>query len=136
MAARAQPRVLFVDDEPAILEFAKMALSRVECELETAADGAEGWRALQARHFDLLVTDHHMPEMTGLELVRRVRQAGSVIPIIMVSGMMPADAQRGAPDLRLSATLPKPFTAMQISALVQRTLAAWTEYRQRHSAAA
>ena len=116
-----------MDDEPAILEFEKMALSRIECELHTAVDGAEGWQALQTGHFDLLVIDHLMPKISGLEVVRRLRRAGNAIPIIMVSGMMPREAERGAPELRLSATLFKPFTAMQISSVVQQVLALCAE---------
>jgi YesN/AraC family two-component response regulator len=64
---------LFVDDEPAILRGIKRMLGD-SCEVLTADSGADALALMQSRRVDVLVSDIDMPQMTGLELVRRARK--------------------------------------------------------------
>jgi DNA-binding response OmpR family regulator len=118
----AAKRILLVDDEQAILELGELALGRLGFEIRTALDGELGWEALQAGHFDLLVTDHRMPRTTGLELIKRVRDAKMEIPVVMVTGFVPETELCDQPELRPQALLPKPFTAKQLGDAVEATL--------------
>jgi two-component system sensor histidine kinase and response regulator WspE len=56
-------------------------------EVDIAVDGQEGWNRVRAERFDLVVSDIDMPRMNGLDLVRAIRQDGSLkdLPVIIVS---------------------------------------------------
>ena len=84
-------------------------------QVDAAEDGAEGWEALHARSYDLLITDNNMPKVSGVELVKKVRCAGMALPVIMASGS-PAEES----GLQLAAILQKPFTGNELLATVKR----------------
>ena len=71
MAATKHP-ILLVDDEPEIL-FSLRGLLRKEFELHTANSGAEALEVLHKQAVHVIMTDQRMPEMTGVELLRRAR---------------------------------------------------------------
>ena len=69
-------RVLVVDDSLTVRELERKLLGHGGYEVEVAVDGMDGWNAVRAGHFDLVVTDVDMPRMDGIELVA-ADQAGS-----------------------------------------------------------
>src|SRR5262245_35557967 len=71
MTATKHP-ILLVDDEPEIL-FSLRGLLRKEFDLHTAASGAEALEILRRQPVHIIMTDQRMPEMTGVELLRRAR---------------------------------------------------------------
>lgn len=116
-------RILVVDDDAGI----SYTISQILCDaghrVSIAADGEAGWVALRAGEFDVLITDHEMPRLTGLELLRRLRSAEGHLPAILMSGRMPPD---GEDFLRLhppGLTMAKPFSRFDLLANVQRMLA-------------
>jgi YesN/AraC family two-component response regulator len=62
--------------------------------VDTAEDGEFGWEALQAKNYDLLITDNNMPKVSGLELVKKLRSARMALPVILASGAMPEELNR------------------------------------------
>jgi two-component system sensor histidine kinase and response regulator WspE len=80
-------RVLVVDDSITVREVERQLLRVRGYEVEVAVDGQEGWNAVRAGDFDLLVTDVDMPRMDGLELIRLVRGDAALreLPIIIIS---------------------------------------------------
>jgi two-component system sensor histidine kinase and response regulator WspE len=80
-------RVLVVDDSITVREVERQLLRVRGYEVEVAVDGQEGWNAIRAGEFDLLVTDVDMPRMDGLELVRLVRADPELreLPIVIIS---------------------------------------------------
>src|SRR5207244_2046636 len=74
-------RILYVDDEPSLRKYGELVLLRSGFVVDTAADGEEAWAALRSREYDLLVTDNHMPNLTGLELIGKMGAAGLRLPI-------------------------------------------------------
>jgi CheY-like chemotaxis protein len=79
-------RVLIVDDEDAIRRFVDRVLSDAGYETTTASDGPEAMRlAQQLQPLDLLVTDVMMPQMTGDELARRMRQADPGLKVLYLT---------------------------------------------------
>jgi two-component system response regulator RegX3 len=78
------PRVLVVDDEPAIVDAVTYALRGEGFDVASAADGEEALRRLEGNRFDLLVLDLRLPRLSGVEVCRRVRSS-STIPIIMLT---------------------------------------------------
>jgi CheY-like chemotaxis protein len=81
-------RILVVDDDPDILQLNADLLERSGYEVATAADGDAALEALDSDCYDLLLTDHSMPKITGLELIKKLRAAHNAVPVILVSGMM------------------------------------------------
>lgn len=121
-AVEEPKRILYVDDDPTIRSLGGWVLSRLGYVVVTAADGAEAWAALNREEFQLLITDHDMPVMTGLELITQARRAGMRIPIVIASGSLNALKYRSSVALGLAACLEKPFTADELREIVERVL--------------
>jgi DNA-binding response OmpR family regulator len=116
--------LLYVEDEPQLRRLGEFLLARSGYAVDTAADGAEGWEALQHAHYNLLITDHDMPRLTGLELAARARQAGMRLPIVLTSGSACALSDPSIAWLDLAARLPKPFGSDTLLAAVDQALRA------------
>jgi DNA-binding NtrC family response regulator len=115
-------RILIVDDEERMADVIAMALRRAGYECETRQNGVEALQALEERGADLLVTDWKMPEMDGLELLRRVHVQRPALPVILITahGSVPsavAAMREGAFDY-----VTKPFDNDELRALVARAL--------------
>lgn len=83
----APPRIMVVDDEPSIRAFLTRALSMVECEVFVAVNGADAIQLFdRAAPIDLLLSDLMMPEMSGLELGRRLQQVSPDLKILYLTG--------------------------------------------------
>ena len=80
------PSVLIVDDEPNILRTVKTALRVEGYDTDTAATGPAALERLGARSYDLALLDVQLPEMNGLEVLRRARTQGIDVPVIVMSG--------------------------------------------------
>ena len=121
-AVQPRARILYVDDEPLLRRLGELALVRMGHDVDTAADGAEGWDALQHAHYNLLITDHSMPGLTGLELSSNARVAGMRLPIMMTSGSISAMQDTAWAQLDIAAFLPKPFAFDALVETVERVL--------------
>ncbi len=77
--------ILVIDDEPAILEVMRLNLTTQGYRVETAPLGKEGLEILERTPCDAVIVDYKMPEMTGLELLEKVRKKYANLPVIMVT---------------------------------------------------
>ncbi|WP_024303719.1 hybrid sensor histidine kinase/response regulator [Pseudogulbenkiania sp. MAI-1] len=86
-APSLRKRVLVVDDSLTVRELERKLLGQHGYEVEVAVDGMDGWNAVRAGHFDLVVTDIDMPRMDGIELVTLIRNdpALKALPAMVVS---------------------------------------------------
>ena len=80
-------QVLIVDDSTSIRQLVSTVLERAGYEVDGAEDGREGLKVASAKEFDLVITDIHMPNMNGLELVEELRQLPTyrMKPILVLS---------------------------------------------------
>jgi DNA-binding response OmpR family regulator len=117
-------RILFVDDCIDIREAVPKVLERSGYRVDIAEDGEAGWEALQGTRYDLLITDHKMPKLTGVELVRKLRFARMELPVILASAALPMEALGRNPLLQIAAVLPKPFTVAELLETVKAVLGA------------
>jgi PAS domain S-box-containing protein len=115
-------RVLVVDDEPLVRSLIRRLLVRRGYVVEEAIDGQSALATLAHRTFDLIVLDMTMPDLDGGEIVRRVRAAGSKVPILLSSGYMAASADGAIDPSMIQGFLPKPFGPQQLMAAVDRAL--------------
>jgi DNA-binding response OmpR family regulator len=111
-----------VDDDRDIRRFSAQALIGSGYHADTAEDGAAAWEALQIKAFNLLITDNHMPKLTGVELVRKLRSARMALPVIMATGKLLTEALTQNSSLRLAALLPKPFSIDELLETVRTVL--------------
>ncbi|HEX3916774.1 MAG TPA: response regulator [Caulobacteraceae bacterium] len=81
-------RLLFVDDDPILREFAVVNLTTEQAEVETAPDGEAALAQIEARAPDLILLDLEMPKLDGFEVLRRLRRDPrfASIPVIVVTG--------------------------------------------------
>jgi two-component system NtrC family sensor kinase len=86
VAATREPVVLLVDDDPRVLSALRRGLRREGFRIETAADGREALEKLEHAPVALVISDHKMPGMTGIELLQTVRRRWPETRRILMSG--------------------------------------------------
>jgi len=115
-------RILIADDESDFQDTLRARVSQFEhgqdYAVSTASDGPAALQAVMREHPDLVLLAHHLPGMTGLEVLERIQRIAPGIPVIMVTetltkGAAVAELKRGA-----FFYLPKPFVVQYIGALV------------------
>lgn len=114
-------RILLVEDEADVRRFFARALAHVapEVEIVQAADGHEALQRFQEGPFDLILSDHKMPRLTGVELLRSVR-AASDIPFLMITA--DRTVERDALAAGVTDILTKPISIGALRSAVQRYL--------------
>jgi two-component system KDP operon response regulator KdpE len=116
-----EPLVLAVDDEPGVLRLIKLELATQGLRVVTATDGEEGLRMAEQQRPDLVVLDIMMPDISGLEVMRRLRERSSVPIILLTAKDHDQDKVRGL-DLGADDYLIKPFNPEELSARVRAVL--------------
>jgi two-component system KDP operon response regulator KdpE len=111
-------RVLVVDDEPALLRTVAIMLRSRGYEVTTAVDGAGGLRAAGEAHPDLVVLDLGLPDLDGVEVVRRLR-AWTPVPVLVLSGRLDSRAKVAALDAGADDYVTKPFDVEELLARVR-----------------
>ena len=117
-------RILVVDDDTGIRQIGTEVLIRHGYQVDAAEDHTAGWKALQTYTYDLLITDLDMPRLSGLKLVKRLRDAQLALPVILASGIMTPQELNQNPWFHLSGALLKPVSPVQLLRTVQAVLRA------------
>jgi len=116
------PRVLIVDDEPAVRNALDRALRIEGYDVDLAADGREALdRIADVRH-DAVVLDVLMPGLDGLEVCRRLRDAGDDTPVLMLTARDAIDDRVAGLDAGADDYLVKPFALKELKARLRALL--------------
>jgi two-component system, cell cycle sensor histidine kinase and response regulator CckA len=83
--------ILVVDDDVSVRQLTTELLTRAGFVVDGASDGAEGWEALQAKHYDLVITDNFMQKVTGIEMVKKIHAGNMNLPVIMATAIFPQE---------------------------------------------
>lgn len=111
-------RVLLVDDHPMNRKLGAAVLDLLGCEVETASCGAEALDALEARNFDLVLMDVHMPEMDGMDVARSILARSRSTPIIAMSADVQPDTLARCFAAGMVDSLEKPLRIAALQALL------------------
>ena len=119
---RAMTRVLIVDDEPAVRAALDRALRLDRYEIELAGDGREALDRLAETRHDAVVLDVMMPGIDGLEVCRRLREAGDRTPVLMLTARDAVDDRVAGLDAGADDYLVKPFALKELKARLRALL--------------
>lgn len=117
-------KVLIIEDEVKTVQSLKKGLEEHQMVVEFAHDGRTGQKLAETGNFDVIISDVIMPQMTGFDMVRRLRQTGNITPVLLLTAMGTTDDkvigfEAGADDY-----LVKPFEfkelLVRIRALARR----------------
>ena len=115
-------RILVVDDEPLIREHLKVLLELDDHSVETAEDGKTALDLLRDRPYSLLITDLHLPDLDGRDLLAAARHGKTPVSVIVLTGygdtQVALDAMRGGADDFVT----KPFEPDHLRHLVHKVL--------------
>jgi two-component system chemotaxis response regulator CheY len=114
--------VLVAEDNAALRRVIAFALKGCGFEATTAADGAEAWELAQDQSYDLVVSDQQMPNMTGIELIEKLRTSttNAKTPVILLTAKgLELEVETLRERYGVSAMLHKPFSPSQLGSLAE-----------------
>lgn len=104
-------KILAVEDETAVAQLLALVLCGPSCKVTTACNGAQALAKMAAttKPFDVVITDHQMPEVNGLQLVRELRAHHFPGKIAVLSAHLNEENVHAYQDLHVDLMLSKPF---------------------------
>jgi DNA-binding NtrC family response regulator len=115
-------RILIVDDTPNTLEVLQRNLTSQGYQTFIASQATEAINLLNRTRIDLVITDFKMPEISGLDLIRHVRENFKETEVMMITGFPSVDGAVEAVKMGAEEYLVKPFTDEELLSAVRRTL--------------
>lgn len=112
-------RILIVDDTPVIREFLQEFFIDSGFEADLAKNGLEGLELALSKDYSLILSDVHMPEMSGMEMVAKLRMSKSNVPVIMMDSL-PNKQARLAAESGAQGCLAKPFDLDELRQMVEQ----------------
>jgi signal transduction histidine kinase/ActR/RegA family two-component response regulator len=121
---RGKESILVVDDEPLVVEAASETLKRLGYRVTPAESGPEGWRKFKKDpyYFDLVITDHVMPEITGMRLAEKMLEVRHDLPVILCTGYSEMVSSEKAKAAGIREFLMKPLMVQELAYIVRRVL--------------
>ena len=114
-------RILIVEDEEKIARFLELELGFEGYAVEKARDGRDGLELVKTRPFDLVLLDIMLPSLSGIEVLRRIRQF-SMVPVILVTARDTVVDKVGGLDGGADDYITKPFAIEELLARIRATL--------------
>jgi len=115
-------RILLVDDEVELTEPLSRILQREGYQVDVTHDGATGSQLAQQTHYDLLILDWMLPQLSGLELCQQLRAEGQTTPVLFLTAKDLLDDRVAGLDAGADDYLVKPFELRELLARVRALL--------------
>jgi len=115
-------RILVVDDEEIVIKSYLRILGGGDYEVEAAYGSREALRKVEQNPYDVIILDITMPDMSGLEVLRRIKETHPDLDVIMVTGLPQNATVVEAKKLGASDYISKPFEPDELKLIVQRAL--------------
>lgn len=114
--------ILIVDDNPNMSSLLSEMLEVFDYESVRAANGSDALEQLVDGDFSLVITDMRMPNMTGMELLREVKEKFPKLPVVLISGYSVGAMESEATGVKPDGFLAKPFMMSDIEQLLNSLL--------------
>ena len=115
--------ILVVDDEEFMLQSLSKLLSLMGFDTSTANCGEKALQVMRNKSFDLIITDINMPGMSGMDLLKCVKEKDPNLPVIIITGFGAEKAKEMAEQNNADGFLPKPFRMNDIKDMIEKILA-------------
>ncbi len=112
-------KVLIVEDEAKMSSFLERGLKEEGYVVDIAADGAQGWQKASEGHYDLFIVDWMIPQLSGVELCKKIRQAGVTVPVILLTAKDSTEDKVAGLDAGADDYMTKPFNFDELLARVR-----------------
>ena len=112
------PRILLIDDNPQASTAIQAMLEALGHHVRLAPEGAEALRMIAADTYDLVMTDIMMPGLDGMGVLAHLTRHHPDLPVVAMTGRQDSTYLRSATRLGARATLQKPFTLPELTALL------------------
>jgi two-component system copper resistance phosphate regulon response regulator CusR len=124
-------KVLLVEDEPKMERSLKKGLEEQSIEVDAAADGASGYSLAAKNEYSVIISDIMMPEMSGLDLLRRLRQSGNTTPVLLLTALDQTDEKVMGFEAGADDYLTKPFEFKELLARVRALARRPAQYQEK-----
>ncbi len=116
--------IMTVDDSPSVRQMVSFTLTEAGFETIEAEDGQDAVKKLESASVNLVVTDLHMPNMDGIQLIRAIRSdpKHKFVPIVMLTTESMAEKKTEGRDAGASGWIVKPFKPPQLLGVVKKLL--------------
>ena len=115
-------RILVVEEENDLRQLNAEVLMDAGYQVDAVEDGAAAWNALQLHRYDLLFTGQFLPKLSGVELLKKLHDARTTLPVIMATEILPTWELALHPCLQSVVMLRKPFTFEKLLGMVNKIL--------------
>lgn len=116
-------RILVIDDDRSARLLLERVLTRAGHQVQLTDNAADGLAALAAGGIDLLLTDKNLPDVDGLELLRRARESNPGLQVVLMTGFPTAETKSHAQELGVHSYVTKPFGVHDILSVCEAALA-------------
>lgn len=125
-------RILVVDDEPSVVEMTREVLKRLGYSVSEATSGNEALELFlrDPRRFDAVITDHVMPEMSGVDLAKNILRIRKDIPIVLFTGYSETVSPEKAKEAGIREFIMKPIAKREMAQTLRRALDAYEGSRR------
>jgi PAS domain S-box-containing protein len=112
--------LLVIDDQAPVRAHVRRVLEKDGFVVTEAIGGIAGLAAVQQNEPDVVLLDMMMPDLNGVEVLRRLRASGSTVPVVLFSGDLDATTERGLKPGMVQSTLQKPFDRGSLLDAIER----------------
>jgi two-component system chemotaxis response regulator CheY len=117
-------QILIADDSESIREVLAFSLQNAGFQVSLASDGMDALKYFDGRTIDLLLTDYHMPNLNGLDLIKKVRQIEDYkhLPIVVLTTESQSEFIKEARDAGATGWLTKPFNSEKLIQTLRKVI--------------
>jgi len=117
-----EKKILIIDDEDIVLKSCMRILRNDNYSIDTAYSGEEGLSKIDQEKYDLVITDLMMPGMSGMDVLRNLKERKLDLTVVIFTGYATAETAREALKMGAFDYIPKPFTPEEFRDVVQNAI--------------
>ena len=122
LMSKSRKRILMVEDDVDVSRLNTEELRHAGYLVDNIEDGATAWDVLQRDSYHLLITDQHWPKLSGVELLKQIRDAHMALPVIMITDILPKLEFAEHPWIQPATMLVEPYSSVELLGMVKKAL--------------